>query len=152
MAFSSDFIVGHPGESDDDFADTLALVRDVGFAQAYSFKYSPRPGTPAAIQTGQIAEAVKSERLTILQELLNQQQHSFNKASINRRVPVLFDRPGKRPGQLLGRTPHLQSVHAEMPESMFGEIVDLTITAATAISLSGELTKAADANAAASLL
>src|SRR5947209_8595997 len=112
MAFSSDFIVGHPGEAASDFAATLALVEEIGYAQAFSFKYSPRPGTPAA-QEAQLAHEVKSARLAILQELLWAQQRRFNESCRGRVLPVLFDRPGRHEGQLIGRSPYLQSVHAE---------------------------------------
>ncbi|WP_374762826.1 tRNA (N6-isopentenyl adenosine(37)-C2)-methylthiotransferase MiaB [Yunchengibacter salinarum] len=111
LALSGDFIVGFPGETDADFADTMALVRDVGYAQAYSFKYSPRPGTPASVNTDQVPEAVKSARLAELQALLNDQQLAFNQATVGRTLPVLLERPGREAGQLIGRSPYLQSVH-----------------------------------------
>ncbi len=113
LALSSDFIVGFPGESEADFAATLDLVRETGFAQAYSFKYSPRPGTPAAAMQGveQVGEAVKAERLARLQALLGEQQLAFNRASVGRRLAVLFERPGRKPGQFIGRSPYMQSVH-----------------------------------------
>jgi tRNA-2-methylthio-N6-dimethylallyladenosine synthase len=113
IALSSDFIVGFPGETADDFAATLRLVTDVGFAQAYSFKFSPRPGTPAAGADDQVPDPVKGERLTMLQELLNAQQLSFNQASVGRDVEVLFEGPGRKKGQLIGRSPHMQAVHLE---------------------------------------
>ena len=113
IALSGDFIVGFPGESDADFAATLALVRRVRYAQAYSFKYSPRPGTPAAA-ADQVPEAVKAERLAALQALLKEQQAAFNAASIGRTVPVLLERPGRKPGQLVGRSPHMQAVHVDL--------------------------------------
>ena len=109
LALSSDFIVGYPGESDADFAATLDLVRDIGFAQAFSFKYSPRPGTPAASAADQVPEPVKAERLAELQALLQQQQRAFNAACVGRVLPVLFEKPGRHDGQLVGRSPYLQS-------------------------------------------
>ncbi|MEQ9046214.1 MAG: tRNA (N6-isopentenyl adenosine(37)-C2)-methylthiotransferase MiaB [Sneathiellaceae bacterium] len=115
LALSSDFIVGFPGETDADFQATLALVRVVGYAQAYSFKYSARPGTPAAEREDAVPEAVKAERLAELQALIQEQQQAFNAASVGRRVEVLLDRPGRRPGQRLGRTPHMQAVHVDVP-------------------------------------
>ncbi len=120
LALSSDFIVGFPGESDQDFEATLALVEEIGFAQAYSFKYSPRPGTPAAAMPGQVPEPVKSERLARLQALLNRQQRDFNAAQLGKTIPVLFDRVGRKPGQLVGRSPWMQAVHADLPASALG--------------------------------
>ena len=120
LALSSDFIVGHPGETDADFAATLDLIRQVGFAQAFSFKYSPRPGTPAAAAPGQVAEAVKDARLQQVLALLRAQQAEFNASSQNMDLPVLFTGPGRKPGQLSGRTPYLQPVHATGPLSMIG--------------------------------
>ena len=137
MALASDFIVGFPGESERDFERTLALVRDVGYAQAYSFKFSPRPGTPAAADPLQAPEAVKTERLARLQELLNGQQQAFNRSCIGKRLPVLFERPGKRPGQLVGRSPYMQAVHAEADTARIGDIADVEILAAGPNSLSG---------------
>ena len=114
IALSGDFIVGFPGESDADFAATLALVEDVGYAQAYSFKYSPRPGTPAAAAPDQVPETVKAERLATLQALLKEQQAAFNAASVGRTLPVLLERPGRKPGQGVGRSPHMQAVHVDL--------------------------------------
>ncbi|MCG8359194.1 MAG: tRNA (N6-isopentenyl adenosine(37)-C2)-methylthiotransferase MiaB [Kiloniellales bacterium] len=142
LALSSDFIVGFPGESDRDFAETLRLVTDIGYAQAYSFKYSARPGTPAAGLEPQVPEAVKAERLAMLQSLLDAQQESFNLASVGRRLPVLLERPGRRPGQLVGRSPYMQSVHVEAPAEWLGQIVELAITAAHPNSLRAELAAA----------
>jgi len=138
LALSSDFIVGFPGESDDDFAATLRLVADVGYAQAYSFKYSPRPGTPAAIMAQQVPETVKAERLERLQALLRRQQEAFNAAKVGRTLPVLFDREGRHAGQLVGRSPYLQAVHATAP-GLMGEIADVTIEAVHPNSLAGRL-------------
>ncbi|WP_109121031.1 tRNA (N6-isopentenyl adenosine(37)-C2)-methylthiotransferase MiaB [Azospirillum sp. TSO22-1] len=137
LALSGDFIVGFPGESDADFAETLRLVNDVTYAQAYSFKYSPRPGTPASTEARQVPEEVKSERLAALQQLLDAQQAAFNAGFVGRTVPVLFDRPGKRPGQLMGRSPHMQSVYVQASERLVGTIADVRIEAAYANSLAG---------------
>jgi tRNA-2-methylthio-N6-dimethylallyladenosine synthase len=137
LGLSSDFIVGFPGETEADFEETLRLVRDIGFVQAYSFMYSPRPGTPAAALKDQIPEAVKEERLAALQDLLNAQQLDFNRGCVGRVLPVLFDRPGKHAGQLLGRSPYMQPVHAEVPSAFSGAIVDLRIEAGYANSLAG---------------
>lgn len=137
LALSSDFIVGHPGESDADFAETLRLVTDVGYAQAYSFKYSPRPGTPAAGTDLQIDEAVKSDRLETLQQLLNAQQLAFNVASIGAVQPVLVERKGQKEGQLVGRGPYMQAVHFAGPDRLIGTIADVRIEQGYANSLSG---------------
>jgi len=130
LALSSDFIVGFPGESDRDFEATLALVRETGFAQAYTFKYSPRPGTPAAAMARQVPEPVKTERLAALRQLLDAQQHAFNRRGIGTRMTVLFERRGRLPGQLVGRSPWMQSVHAELPETSFGRLAEVAIVAA----------------------
>lgn len=114
LALSGDFIVGFPGETDADFENTLALVRDVEYAQAYSFKYSPRPGTPASVLGDQLPEAEKSARLAALQDLLNAQQRRFNAASVGRRLDVLLERRGKQPGQMVGRSPYMQAVHVDL--------------------------------------
>jgi tRNA-2-methylthio-N6-dimethylallyladenosine synthase len=137
LALSGDFIVGFPGESDQDFADTLKLVTEVGYAQAYSFKYSPRPGTPAAGVEAQLPEGVKAERLAMLQQLLNEQQIAFNQSKVGQRMSVLLDRKGRRAGQLVGRSPFMQSVHLDAPERLLGEIVEVEIDAAQPNSLSG---------------
>ena len=137
LALSSDFIVGHPGESDADFADTLRLVTDVGYVQAYSFKYSPRPGTPAAGTDLQIDEAVKSDRLETLQQLLNAQQLAFNVASVGAVQPVLVERKGQKEGQLVGRGPYMQAVHFSGPDRLVGAIADVRIEQGFANSLSG---------------
>ena len=139
LALSGDFIVGFPGETDRDFVDTLRLVADIGYASAYSFKYSARPGTPAAGAAGQVDEAVKAERLAALQQLLDAQRVAFNVTTVGRRLPVLFDRPGRKPGQILGRSPYLQAVHVDGPSDMLGRIADVTVTAALANSLAGTL-------------
>jgi tRNA-2-methylthio-N6-dimethylallyladenosine synthase len=137
LALSSDFIVGFPGETDRDFAATLALVEDIGFAQAFSFKYSPRPGTPAAGMRRQVKDAIKSERLMRLQALLARQARTFNEATVGRVLPVLLERPGRHPGQQVGRTPYQQAVHVEAPASMLGETLDVLITQSHAHSLAG---------------
>ncbi len=138
LALSSDFIVGFPGESDTDFEATMDLVRAVNYAQAFSFKYSPRPGTPAAEHQHQIDEAVKTKRLAALQELLNQQQIAFNQQQIGKTLPVLFEKTGKKDGQLIGRSPYLQIVHAQLPQDAIGKILPIHITRAHANSLSGD--------------
>jgi tRNA-2-methylthio-N6-dimethylallyladenosine synthase len=143
LALSSDFIVGFPGESDTDFEDTLALVRDVGFAAAYSFKYSPRPGTPAAVSGKQIPEDVKDARLQALQGLLIGQLREFNAGCAGRTMPVLFDRPGRTAGQAVGRSPWLQPVHVDGAGRFIGEIRDVRIEAVHANSLKGALAGAA---------
>jgi tRNA-2-methylthio-N6-dimethylallyladenosine synthase len=137
LALSTDIIVGFPGETDREFEATLDIVRAVGFAQAFSFKYSPRPGTPAATMDGQVPEPVKAERLQRLQALLDEQQSSFATGLVGRTVPVLFERSGRKPGQLVGRSPYLQPVHAEASEAWLGRIVPTTIVAAGPNSLAG---------------
>jgi tRNA-2-methylthio-N6-dimethylallyladenosine synthase len=139
LAISTDLIVGFPGETEGEFHDTLAVVERVGFATAYSFKYSPRPGTPAALLANQVPEPVKSERLARLQELLRHQQTAFNKACIGRTLPVLFERHGRHPGQLTGRSPYLQAVYAPANSSLLGRLVDVAIDAIDANSLSGRV-------------
>jgi tRNA-2-methylthio-N6-dimethylallyladenosine synthase len=139
IALSSDFIVGYPGESEADFAATLTLVRDIGFAQAFSFKYSPRPGTPAAEAEDQVPDRVKGERLAQLQALLQEQQRRFNQGCVGRVLPVLFEKAGRHYGQLVGRSPYLQSVHAELPAANVGAVVPLRIAAAGPNSLKGEV-------------
>ncbi len=135
IALSSDFIVGFPGETEADFQATLALVEEIGFAQAFSFKYSPRPGTPAASLRGQVRDQVKTERLTVLQALLAEQSQAFQAATVGRILPVLLERPGRYPGQLVGRTPYLQAVHVTRPGAGLGDVVDVRITASHAHSL-----------------
>jgi len=135
LAFSSDFIVGHPGESDADHAATLALVREIGFASAYTFKYSPRPGTPAARAPFQVPEAVKDERLRELQALMLEQQLAFNHSRIGAQFDVLITGHGRHPGQIAGRSPWLQAVHAEGPEALTGQVVRVEAIGASANSL-----------------
>lgn len=140
IALSGDFIVGFPGETEEDFAATLALVERVAHAQAFSFKYSPRPGTPAAGMDDQVAAEVMDERLQRLQALLNSQQHAFNRAKIGVRTSVLMERDGKKPGQRIGKSPWLQSVIVENgPE--IGMLVDVEISAAGPNSLTGQIAR-----------
>jgi tRNA-2-methylthio-N6-dimethylallyladenosine synthase len=139
IAMSGDFIVGFPGESDADFAETLALVSKVGYASAYSFKYSPRPGTPAANADVQVAEAVKSERLESLQQLLNAQQFAFNKSTEGRVVDVLVERAGGRDGQMAGRSPYMQAVNFIGTADQIGQIVPCRLSAARQNSMTGEI-------------
>ena len=139
IAFSSDFIVGFPGERDDDFALTLSLVDEIGFAGAFSFKYSPRPGTPGAEMAEQVPEELKSERLYRLQAAIDRNQASFNARCLGRTFDVLFEKPGRHPGQLVGRSPYLQPVQVMAAPSMVGEIAAVTITEISANSLFGTL-------------
>jgi tRNA-2-methylthio-N6-dimethylallyladenosine synthase len=139
IALSGDFIVGFPGETAADFEATLSLVREARYASAFSFKYSRRPGTPGAAMPGQVAEAEKDERLQRLQALLAEQQAHFNTACVGRTLPVLFEKPGRHAGQLVGRSPYLQAVHAAAPASARGQILPVAIVGAAANSLSGAL-------------
>jgi tRNA-2-methylthio-N6-dimethylallyladenosine synthase len=139
IALSSDFIVGHPGETDADFEATMALVRDVGFAQAYSFKYSPRPGTPAAGAPLQVPETEKDRRLQALQALLRDQQAAFNAGCVGLDLPVLFTGPGRHPGQIAGRSPFLQPVHVSENASLIGTESMVRIAANHPNSLAGTL-------------
>jgi tRNA-2-methylthio-N6-dimethylallyladenosine synthase len=138
IAISGDFIVGFPGETEAEFEATLEIVRAVNYAQAYSFKYSPRPGTPAAGMEGQVAAEVQDERLQRLQALLNGQQLAFNRATVGRRTTILVERDGKRSGQRVGKSPWLQSVHAET-EAPIGSLVEVDIIDAGPNSLAGAL-------------
>ena len=142
IALASDFIVGFPGESEQDFEDTLALVKAVGFAQAYSFKYSPRPGTPAAGMQLQVDEAVKDERLARFQQLINSQATAFNQASVGKRMKVLFSRQGRREGQALGYSPYMQSVHVDNASRVSNSMAEVEIVGATMSSLTGRLVEA----------
>ena len=139
IAFSSDFIVGFPGETEADFQATLDLVAQVQFAQAFSFRYSPRPGTPAALMETQVPEEVAMARLYRLQALLEEQQRRFNRAQVGRTLPVLFEKPGRHSGQLIGRSPWLQGVHASAPEALIGQVVPVRITDSSLNSLAGAL-------------
>jgi tRNA-2-methylthio-N6-dimethylallyladenosine synthase len=139
IAISGDFIVGFPGERESDFEATLNLVREVGYATAFTFKYSRRPGTPATAMPGQVDEAVKDERLARLNALLDEQARAFNASQVGKVLPVLFERPGRHPGQLIGRSPYLQAVHAMAPDRLIGQIVPVRIEAAARMSLAGAL-------------
>ena len=139
LALSSDFIVGFPGENDRDFQDTMDLVQEIGFAGAYSFKYSPRPGTPAAIMEWQVAEGVKKDRLAALQDLLNAQQSGFNATCVGTELDVLLDGHGRHPGQLIGRSPYMQAVHVSAPDNLIGTIATLRIDQAHSNSLAASL-------------
>ena len=139
IALSTDIIVGFPGETEDEFEATLDLVRAVGFAQAYSFKYSARPGTPAASLGSEVPAAVASERLERLQGLLGEQQASFNAECVGKVFPVLFEKPGRRQGQLVGRSPYLQPVHAMAASSFLGRILPVVISSAGPHSLAGDV-------------
>ncbi|MEX2035332.1 MAG: tRNA (N6-isopentenyl adenosine(37)-C2)-methylthiotransferase MiaB [Xanthobacteraceae bacterium] len=141
LAFSSDFIVGFPGESEAEFHDTLRLVCEVGYASAFSFKYSPRPGTPAA-DMEQLAEEVKNERLQRLQKEIDRQQTAFMARCEGVTFDVLFERPGRHPGQIVGRSPYLQPVQVMAPASMIGQIAPVRITEVGSNSLFGELAQA----------
>ena len=141
LAMSSDFIVGHPGETEADFEATLQLIREVRFAQAYSFKYSARPGTPAAGAPQQVPEAEKDRRLYALQDLLRTQQAAFNASCVGLTVPVLVTGPGRHPGQIAGRAPWLQPVHLTASASLIGQEIPVCIVAAHTNSLSGEFLK-----------
>jgi tRNA-2-methylthio-N6-dimethylallyladenosine synthase len=144
IALASDFIVGHPGETEADFADTLRLVDDVGYAGAYSFKYSARPGTPAAAMADQVPDAVKAERLARLQDAIERTQAAFNRATVGRVVPVLFDREGRGDAQAAGRSPYLQAVHVDCASAaeaarLRGRIAPVALVAAKPNSLAGRL-------------
>ncbi len=139
IAMSGDFIVGFPGESDADFAETLALVSKVGYASAYSFKYSPRPGTPAATSEIQVPESVKSERLESLQQLLNAQQFAFNKGTEGQIVDVLVERAGGRDGQMAGRSPYMQAVNFIGNPDQIGQIVPCSLSEARQNSMTGDI-------------
>ena len=137
LALSGDFIVGFPGETASDFECTLELIRTVNYAGAFSFKYSPRPGTPAAESNRQVPESEKSARLQELQKLIHAQQTAFNASMVGRTVPVLLEKPGRDPGQLVGRSPYLQSVHLQAENTLIGTIVDTHISGVGTNSLSG---------------
>ncbi len=140
IAFSSDFIIGFPGETEQDFEDTMQLARDIGYASCYSFKYSARPGTPAAnIQAALVPDHVATERLARFQALINEQQAAFNKTCEGKTLPILFDRKGKKEGQLSGRSPYFQSVYVQGNERLIGNIIDVKITDAFDNSLTGKI-------------
>jgi tRNA-2-methylthio-N6-dimethylallyladenosine synthase len=137
LAFSSDFIVGFPGETEEGFRNTLALVDEIGFAGAYSFMYSPRPGTPAAEMADQVPAEVKAERLQRLQAAITRHQRVFNAAFAGRDLDVLLEKPGKLPGQLVGRSPYLQAVQVMAPRSLIGQVARVTVTEVGSNSLFG---------------
>ncbi len=139
IAFSSDFIVGFPGETEADFEATLTLVREVSFASAFAFKYSQRPGTPAAEAGDQVPSAVKEDRLARLFAVLESQRQAFNRATVGRRLSVIFDKPGRHAGQLIGRSPYMQAVFAEAPEACVGRLSEVEITDVRPNSLKGRL-------------
>jgi tRNA-2-methylthio-N6-dimethylallyladenosine synthase len=139
IAVSGDFIVGFPGETDADFADTMRLVADVNYAQAFSFKYSPRPGTPAASMDDQITPEVMDERLQRLQALLGEQQHQFNQSTIGKSADILLERNGKFTGQLIGKSPWLQSTYVDVPSLKIGDMVRVDIREAGYSSITGEV-------------
>jgi tRNA-2-methylthio-N6-dimethylallyladenosine synthase len=138
IALSGDFIVGFPGETDAEFEDTLKIVEQVRYAQCYSFKYSPRPGTPAADMDGQIPAEVMDERLARLQAVINRHQVEYNAATVGRTTDILLERKGRHPGQLIGKTPWLQSVHVTVPELSIGDMVEVDIVSAGPNSLAGQ--------------
>jgi tRNA-2-methylthio-N6-dimethylallyladenosine synthase len=142
IALSGDFIVGFPGESEADFEATLQLVREAGYASAFSFKYSRRPGTPGSAMSGQVPDEVKAERLARLQALLETQQQAFNRAQVGRVLPVLMEKPGRRSGQIAGRSPYLQAVWCEGGAGLIGQVAPVRITSAAKNSLAGELAMA----------
>ncbi|MFN3819391.1 tRNA (N6-isopentenyl adenosine(37)-C2)-methylthiotransferase MiaB [Blastomonas sp.] len=137
IALSGDFIVGFPGETEADFQATLDIVRAAGYAHAYSFKYSPRPGTPAADMEDQISPEIMDERLQRLQELLGEQQQAFNQTTVGQRTRVLLERPGRKPDQLVGKSPWLQSVHVVDAQARIGDLIDVEIISAGPNSLEG---------------
>ncbi len=139
IALSSDFIVGFPGETEADFEETMALVREVEFAQAFSFKYSPRPGTPAAERDDRVPGEVAAERLSRLQRLLDEQKRRFNAGMVGRTLPVLFERRGRHPGQVAGRTSYMQWLHVAGDESLIGTVAEATVTDASPNGLAGAL-------------
>jgi len=141
LRMSSDFIVGFPGETDDDFKQTLALVDKVKYIQAFSFKYSRRAGTPAAVMENQVEEKVKKERLKILQNLLFSYQEKFNKSCVGKIMPVLLERKGRHKGQLAGRTPYMQNLHIETESANINKIIEVEVIDATTNSLSGKEVK-----------
>ena len=139
IALSSDFIVGFPGESEAEFEETLALTRKVGFASSFSFKYSPRPGTPGAEMAEQIDEETKAKRLALLQDALEEQRQAFNGAAIGRAFPVLIEKIGRHPGQLIGRSPYMQSVLTEGEPDMIGALAEIEILSVGPHSLRGRI-------------
>ena len=147
IAFSSDFIVGFPGETEEDFRATLALVTQIGYAGAYSFKYSPRPGTPAADMRETVSAAEMDQRLVRLQELIDSQQSAFNQAAIGNTVDVLFERTGRNPGQIVGRTAYLQPAHVLASPDIIGQVLPVKIETLERYSLLGQLAPSSGARA-----
>jgi tRNA-2-methylthio-N6-dimethylallyladenosine synthase len=143
IALSSDFIVGFPDETEQDFEDTLRLIADVGFATTFFFKYSPRPGTPAADIAAQVPEPVKAERFARLQALVESQRQAFNRGTEGRTLDVLLEKPGRHPGQIAGKSPYLQPVQIEDETARIGDVVPVRIVRAGSNSLFGELAQAA---------
>ncbi|HWX82399.1 MAG TPA: TRAM domain-containing protein, partial [Xanthobacteraceae bacterium] len=139
IAFSSDFIVGFPGETEEDFSATLALVTQIGYAGAYSFKYSPRPGTPAAEMRETVSAEDMDERLVRLQELIDRQQSAFNMAAIGKTIDVLFERAARNPGQIVGRTAYLQPAHVMASPDIIGQVLPMKIESLERYSLLGQL-------------
>jgi len=146
MALSGDFIVGFPGETDEDFEATMEIVKAVGYASAFTFKYSIRPGTPGATMDNQVDDAVKAERLQRLNELITAQMRDFLRSTVGRTLPVLIEKPGRNPGQVGGRSPYLQAVHMDGPERLIGQIVPVTIVSAGNNSLAGKIVTDAERN------
>jgi tRNA-2-methylthio-N6-dimethylallyladenosine synthase len=146
MAMSGDFIVGFPGETDADFEQTLSIVREVGYASAYTFKYSIRPGTPGADMDGQVPEAVKAERLGRLNALISAQMHDFGHSVVGRTLDVLIEKPGRQPGQIGGRSPYLQAVHMAGSENLIGTVQPVLITSARNTSIEGKIVTHAERN------
>lgn len=138
LRMSSDFIVGFPGETDDDFAKTLEIVNKIKYIQAFSFKYSRRAGTPAAVMENQVEEKVKKERLAVLQDLLFDYQTKFNQECVDKVMPVLLEQKGRHKGQLIGRTPYMQNLHVETKDDNINKIIEVKVTSATTNSLSGK--------------
>ena len=138
MVLTGDFIVGFPGETEHAFEDTLRVLREVDYVSAYCFKYSPRPGTPAAAREDQVPEAIKTERLQRLQDQVSLQTKAFNASCVGKTMPVLLEKPGRHVGQLIGRSPYLQSVHVSAQDLRIGEIVQIAIKAVGPNSLSGQ--------------
>jgi tRNA-2-methylthio-N6-dimethylallyladenosine synthase len=139
MALSGDFIVGFPGETEADFEQTLSIAKEVGYASAYTFKYSTRPGTPGASMDGQVPEPVKTERLDRLLTLVTTQMRDFGKSCVGKTLDVLLERKGRMPGQLGGRSQYLQAVHLEAPETLIGSIQKVQIISAGNNSIAGKI-------------
>jgi tRNA-2-methylthio-N6-dimethylallyladenosine synthase len=139
MALSGDFIVGFPGETDEDFDDTLKLIETVQYASAYSFKYSPRPGTPAADYPNQVPDEVVTSRLARIQALIHAQQTAFNKSCVGKALPVLLEKAGRAEGQIMGRSPYLQPVHVSGQKTQIGAVLDVKIDSVGTNSLSGHI-------------